>query len=58
METGLNKENKITNIFITGGAGFIGSHLTEKLMQNNIKVKIFDNLHRNSIKYTDILNNP
>ncbi len=58
METLLNKENKIENVFLTGGAGFIGSHLTEKLISNNIKVKIFDNLHRNSIKYTNILNNP
>lgn len=54
----MNKESKIRNIFITGGAGFIGSHLTEKLISNNFQIKIFDNLHRNSIKYTNILNNP
>ena len=29
---------------ITGGAGFIGSHLTEKLHQNNIEVLVVDNL--------------
>ncbi len=29
---------------ITGGAGFIGSHLTERLHQNNIEVLVVDNL--------------
>lgn len=45
-------------IFITGGAGFIGSHLTERLIGAGYKVNIFDNLHRNAIKYSDILNHP
>jgi len=29
---------------VTGGAGFIGSHLTEKLHQNNVEVLVVDNL--------------
>jgi len=45
-------------VFITGGAGFIGSHLTERLIAEGYKVNIFDNLHRNAIKYSDILNHP
>lgn len=45
-------------IFITGGAGFIGSHLTERLVAEGHQVAIFDNLHRNAIKYSDILNHP
>lgn len=45
-------------IFITGGAGFIGSHLTERLISEGYEVSIFDNLHRNAIKYSDILNHP
>lgn len=45
-------------IFITGGAGFIGSHLTERLVEEGFEVSIFDNLHRNAIKYSDILNHP
>jgi len=45
-------------IFITGGAGFIGSHLTERLVAEGHQVAIFDNLHRNAIRYSDILNHP
>ena len=29
---------------ITGGAGFLGSHLCEKMIENNIKVICIDNL--------------
>jgi dTDP-L-rhamnose 4-epimerase len=32
------------NILITGGAGFIGSHLTDELLKNNYNVRILDNL--------------
>lgn len=32
------------NILITGGAGFIGSHLADKLVNNDYHVRIFDNL--------------
>ena len=35
------------NIFVTGGAGFIGSHLVEELSKQN-KVIVFDNLLRGS----------
>ncbi len=31
-------------IFVTGGAGFIGSHLVDRLCQNNFDVVVFDNL--------------
>ncbi len=40
---GLNMK-KIRNILITGGAGFIGSHLADKLIENNYNVRILDNL--------------
>jgi UDP-glucose 4-epimerase len=32
-------------ILITGGAGFIGSHLVEKLLKENCQVMVLDNLH-------------
>ena len=36
--------NKINNILITGGAGYIGSHIVEQLVKTKSNVIIFDNL--------------
>ena len=35
---------KKNNILITGGAGYIGSHIIEKLNQKKFNIIIFDNL--------------
>ena len=37
-------------VMITGGAGFIGSHIAEKLLENNYNVIIIDNLSSGSIE--------
>jgi len=37
-------------ILITGGAGFIGSHLTDKLIKKGFEVYIIDNLSSGSLK--------
>lgn len=44
-------------IFITGGAGFIGSHLCEKLVEKN-KVIVYDSGHRDAISATGLLKHP
>ena len=36
--------NKIDNILVTGGAGYIGCHIVEKLVKTNSNVFILDNL--------------
>ena len=38
------------NILITGGAGYIGSHITEQLIKRKNKVIIIDNLKTGSKK--------
>ena len=35
-------------IFITGGAGFIGTHLCKKLLELNHNVTIYDNFSNSS----------
>ena len=32
------------NALITGGAGFIGSNIVKKLIENNVECTVFDNL--------------
>ena len=44
-----NKMVKV-KIFITGGVGFIGSHLVETLIQNDCEITIIDNFSTRSIK--------
>ena len=45
------------NILITGGAGFIGSHLSEKLIDLGHKVVVVDNLiNGNKKNLNNILN--
>jgi UDP-glucose 4-epimerase len=37
-------------VLITGGAGFIGSHLTDKLLAEGLKVRVLDNLENGKLE--------
>ncbi len=41
---------KNKKVLVTGGAGFIGSHVVEKLVQNGAKVRVLDNLQNGDLK--------
>lgn len=43
----------LTNVLITGGNGFIGSHLAEKLLARNIGVTLFDAKFNNNTEKMD-----
>ena len=45
------KSYKNKKILISGGAGFIGSHLTKRLVENNAKVTVI-------VKYKSIIDSP
>lgn len=45
----MTAKNKKRTILITGGAGFIGSHLADRLLQRGHKVSAFDNLSNGSL---------
>ncbi len=46
----MNKQEKGIRCLVTGGAGFIGSHLVERLLEDGCKVAVVDNLSTGRLK--------
>lgn len=42
------------SVFLTGGRGFIGTHLTRRLLARENRVTIYDNGHRDSLRYSGL----
>lgn len=50
---------KINKAIVTGGAGFIGSHICERLIKENVKVISLDNYLSGDLEnYKDFINHP
>ncbi len=43
METAILSDHRRKKILVTGGAGFVGSHLVDKLMMEGHEVTVLDN---------------
>ncbi|MBI2047950.1 MAG: NAD-dependent epimerase/dehydratase family protein [Parcubacteria group bacterium] len=46
----MNLNANKTKVIVTGGAGFIGSHLTDALVERGFDVHVIDNLSRGKKK--------
>jgi nucleoside-diphosphate-sugar epimerase len=43
-----------TRVLVTGGAGFIGSHVAERVLVGGVAVRALDNLDRRSIPKANV----
>ena len=42
---------KYSSVLITGGAGYVGSMLTENLLKQGYKIKIYDTCYFGTVNY-------
>ncbi|KAF7801236.1 UDP-arabinose 4-epimerase 1-like [Senna tora] len=50
-------EPGVTHVLVTGGAGYIGSHATLRLLKESYRVTIVDNLSRGNLGAVKVLQN-
>lgn len=58
MPDGANGFISGETIFMTGGRGFIGTHLVRRFLSRGNRVTIFDNGHRDSLRYSGLDGTP
>ncbi|PSS19227.1 UDP-arabinose 4-epimerase [Actinidia chinensis var. chinensis] len=49
------RDSGVTHVLVTGGAGFIGSHATLRLLKDSCRVTIVDNLSRGNLGAVKVL---
>src|SRR5712692_4390149 len=49
--------NRIMHVLVTGGAGFIGSHIVDALLARSYRVRVLDNLVTGSADYLPLHQN-
>ncbi|MDF1534469.1 MAG: NAD-dependent epimerase/dehydratase family protein [Methanosarcinaceae archaeon] len=53
MSENITEKRSIDKILVTGGAGFIGSHIVDRLMDTGCEVVVFDNLSSGKMEFIE-----
>ncbi len=53
MSKNTTNEKSVSKILITGGAGFIGSHIVDRLIETDCEIVVFDNLSSGKMEFIE-----